>query len=148
MDVAYFTSKWRRNDLSERSAAQQHFLDLCELLDHPKPADVDATGERFTFEKLTQQRDGGRGWADVWKRGCFAWEYKGKHKDLDEAYKQLLRYREALENPPLLVTCDMEQFVIHTNFTGTAPDVYTIPHLRLREPRMLEVLRCVFHDPD
>ncbi len=28
---------------------------------------------------------GGQGWADVWYKGRFAWEYKGKHKDLDRA---------------------------------------------------------------
>jgi hypothetical protein len=32
-----------------------------------------------------------RGFADVWKKGCFAWEYKGKKKNLDDAYQQLLR---------------------------------------------------------
>ncbi len=47
--------------------------------------------------------------ADVWKKGCFAWEYKGKHANLDEAYQQLLQYREALENPPLLVVSDIER---------------------------------------
>ncbi len=36
----------------------------------------------------------------------FGWEYKGKHKDLKAAYSQLLQYREALENPPLLVVCE------------------------------------------
>ena len=58
------------------------------------------------------------GWADVWKRDHFGWEYKGKHKDLDAAYKQLLLYREDLENPPLLVVCDMDRFEVHTNFTA------------------------------
>jgi hypothetical protein len=37
------------------------------------------------------------------KKGCFAWEYKGKKKNLDAAYQQLLRYRESLLNPPLSV---------------------------------------------
>jgi hypothetical protein len=41
--------------------------------------------------------DGSDGWADVWHHGFFGWEYKGKHKDLGEAYKQLLQYREDLE---------------------------------------------------
>jgi uncharacterized protein YaeQ len=60
--------------------------------------------------------------ADVWWRGKFAWEYKrkGKHRDLVDAYRQLLQYREALENPPLLVVCDIARTEIHTNFTGTA----------------------------
>ena len=37
----------------------------------------------------------------------FAWEYKGQHANLDKAYDQLLQYREALENPPLLIVSDM-----------------------------------------
>lgn len=56
----------------------------------------------------------------------FGWEYKGKHKNLNAAYDQLLLYREALENPPLLVVCDMDRFVIHTNFTATANKTYEI----------------------
>ena len=35
MNPAEFQDKWRRAELTERSAAQQHFLDLCELLDDP-----------------------------------------------------------------------------------------------------------------
>ena len=100
MTVSQFIQKWKRSELKERSAAQEHFLDLCELFDHPKPADDDPTGERFTFEKGAGKLDGGDGWADVWKRGHFAWEYKGKHKDLDAAYRQLQQYRDDLENPP------------------------------------------------
>lgn len=108
-----FIAKWKQVALTERSAAQQHFLDLCELLDYPKPAEVDPTGEWFTFEKGASKHGGGDGWADVWKRGFFGWEYKGKHKNLEEAYDQLLLYREALENPPLLVVCDMDRLRTH-----------------------------------
>src|SRR5205809_1147447 len=64
------------------------------------------------------------GFDDVWKRGHFGWEYKGKKKDLKAAYEQLLRYREALDNPPLLVVCDLDRFEVHTNFTGTTKRVY------------------------
>jgi hypothetical protein len=60
-----------------------------------------------------------RGFADVWKKGCFAWEYKGKKKNLDEAYKQILRYRESLLNPTLLVVCDFDRYIVKTNFNGT-----------------------------
>ena len=62
----------------------------------------------------------------MWKRGHFAWEYKGKHKDLKAAYEQLLQYREALENPPLLVVCDLDRFEIHTNFTNTPANVHAL----------------------
>ena len=34
-----FIAKWQKVQLSERSACQQHFLDLCELLGQPKPAE-------------------------------------------------------------------------------------------------------------
>jgi hypothetical protein len=100
MDAPHFIAKWRNTELTERSASQQHFLDLCELFGHPKPAEADPTGESFTFERGASKQSGGEGWADVWKKGFFGWEYKGKHKDLAAAYKQLLDYREALESPP------------------------------------------------
>ena len=79
------------------------FIDLCRLVGHPTPAEDDPTGQTFTFEAGATKPRGGQGWADVWKKGYFAWEYKGKHKDLDAAYQQLLQYRESLHNPPLLV---------------------------------------------
>lgn len=46
-----FIKKWAASDLSERSAAQQHFLDLCALLGEPTPAEADPTADSYTFEK-------------------------------------------------------------------------------------------------
>ena len=149
MTPQQFIAKWQRVTLSERSACQQHFLDLCELLGQPKPAEADPEGTWYTFEKGVQTSEGGKGWADVWMRGHFGWEYKGKHKDLKAAYKQLLLYREALENPPLLVVCDMDRFEVHTNFTGTAKQKSTPstwPGWPL--PANLDILRRVFTDPE
>jgi len=74
LNVTEFISKRRRTLLTERSASQQHFLDLCDLLGHPKPAAADPDGSSFTFERGTSKRDGGDGWADVWKKGCFGRE--------------------------------------------------------------------------
>jgi hypothetical protein len=142
-----FIAKWRNVQLTERSASQQHFLDLCEVLEHPKPAEADPAGEWFTFERGADKRGGGRGWADVWKRGHFGWEYKGKRKNLEAAFDQLLLYRESLENPPLLVVCDMDRILVHTNFTAAVNRVHTIPLEALGEPENLNVLRAVFHDP-
>ncbi len=45
-----FVAKWRQTTLKERSAAQEHFLDLCHLIGHPTPAEADPTGSIFTFE--------------------------------------------------------------------------------------------------
>ena len=91
------------------------------------------------------KQGGGDGWADVWKKGCFGWEYKGKHKDLDAAYKQLLDYRDALHNPPLLVVCDMDRFSVHTNFTNTRERLLRVRHATPAEDRRSAALptsRC------
>ena len=112
-----FIAKWRANTRLERAACQEHFIDLCGLLNEPTP-NTDPTGATHAFEKGAAKATGGDGWADVWRKGCFAWEYKGKHRDLEAAHRQLLLYAGALGNPPLLVTCDMDRFVIRTNWTN------------------------------
>ncbi|MHC4404282.1 MAG: DNA methyltransferase [Planctomycetota bacterium] len=143
-----FIAKWQRVSLSERSACQQHFLDLCDVLGQPKPAAADPKGAWYTFERGVHKTTGQKGWADVWMRGRFGWEYKGKHKNLDTAYQQLLLYREDLENPPLLVVCDLDRFQIHTNFTGTAKQVHRFDLEGLADPENLDVLRRLFTDPE
>jgi len=44
-----------------RSAAQSHFIDLCEVLGQKHPAAVDHVGDTFTFEKHVSKLDGGKG---------------------------------------------------------------------------------------
>ena len=148
MNASEFIAKWKKVELKERSAAQEHFLDLCRMLGHPTPAEADPTGENFCFEKGAEKHGGGDGFADVWKKDFFGWEYKGKHKDLDNAYNQLLLYRNTLANPFLLVVCDLDRIIIHTNFPNTVSVVHEIPLDRLGEPRSLEILRAVFFDPE
>lgn len=143
-----FINKWKRATLTERSACQQHFLDLCDLLSQPKPAAADPDGAWYTFEKGIRTNEGGQGFADVWLKDKFGWEYKGKHKDLVGAYRQLLKYREALENPPLLVVCDMDRFEIHTNFTGSVKKVYAFGLDELAQPANLDILRKLFSNPE
>ncbi|HQU33931.1 MAG TPA: hypothetical protein PLB88_06405, partial [Thermoanaerobaculaceae bacterium] len=148
MNAQEFIGKWRQVELRERQACQEHFLDLCELVGHPKPAAFDPTGERFCFERGAKKLGGEDGWADVWRKGYFGWEYKGKRKDLKAAYKQLNDYREDLENPPLLVVCDMERIEIHTNFTNTDSQVYDLSLDDLATPAGMRTLRAVFFDPE
>ncbi len=143
-----FIHKWKRANLSERSAYQQHFLDLCDLLGQDKPAAADPDGAFYTFERGLHKMDGSRGWADVWLKGHFAWEYKKKHRDLHAAYSQLQLYRDDLENPPLLVVCDLDRFEIHTNFTNTVKQVHRFDLDHLAEPANLDVLRNIFTAPD
>ncbi len=129
MTAAEFKKKWSRYQGKETSAYQEHFSDLCRLLGQPTPNEADPSGtDFFCYQKrvvkdaelfdadATDAEPGERGFADVWKKGCFAWEYKGKKKNLDEAYKQLLRYRESLLNPPLLVVCDFDRYIVKHQF--------------------------------
>ena len=75
MNASDFVAKWRHVELTERASAHSHFIDLCRLVDHPTPVEADPKGEWFTFERGLTKRTGKRGWADVWKRGYFAFEY-------------------------------------------------------------------------
>ncbi len=81
LSVDAFIRKWQANELKERSAAQEHFIDLCHVLGEPTPADADPTGESYCFERGATKATGGEGWADVWKRGCFGWEYGSDLED-------------------------------------------------------------------
>jgi hypothetical protein len=146
--VDAFIHKWRAAELKERSAAQEHFLDLCRLLDEPTPAEADPRGDFYCFERGATKTSGGEGWADVWKRGCFGWEYKGKRKNLDAAFGQLQQYALALENPPLLVVCDLDRFVIRTNWTSTVSEKHEFSLEGLRDPRTLQKLKWVMSDPE
>ncbi|WP_419552883.1 class I SAM-dependent DNA methyltransferase [Candidatus Poriferisodalis sp.] len=143
-----FISKWRASTLTERSASQQHFLDLCELLGEPKPADVDPHGESYCFERGARKDSGGDGWADVWKRHHFAWEYKGKRKGLDTAFGQLRQYSLALENPPLLIVSDMERFRIRTNWTNSVSKVYEFDLADLADAETRDLLKWALSDPE
>ena len=143
-----FIATWRDTTLKERSAAQSHFNDLCRLLGEPTPTEADPHGEWFCFEKGVKKTGGGDGWADVWRKGCFAWEYKGKHKDLGAALRQLQQYALALDNPPLLIVCDLDAIEIHTHFTNSVHTVYRLALADLADPAKLDWLRWAFADPD
>lgn len=143
-----FIAKWRNTELKERSASQSHFNDLCALLGLLDPISADPKGEWFAFEKGASKTTGGEGWADVWRRGCFAWEYKGPKKDLDKAFSQLLQYAVALENPPLLIVSDMDRIRIHTNWTNTVQEVHEFRLDDLLDGQVRERLKRAFTDPE
>src|ERR1022692_4736116 len=163
MTATEFKKKWSRYQGKETSAYQSHFDDLCRLLGEQTPNEADPSGsDFFCFQKrvvkdaelfeLHETPDASepaeRGFADVWKKGCFAWEYKGKKKNLDEAYKQLLRYRESLLNPPLLVVCDFDRYIVKTNFNGTVQEVHEFTNAEIDRPENLRILRALFSDPE
>ncbi|ODM70509.1 class I SAM-dependent DNA methyltransferase [Bradyrhizobium elkanii] len=143
-----FIRKWKNVELNERAAAQSHFIDLCRMLGEPAPTDADPTGEWYAFERGATKTTGGEGWADVWKRDHFGWEYKGKRKDLKAAFAQLQQYALALENPPLLVVCDMDRFEIHTNWTNSVSAVHEFGLGDLRDANVRQKLKWAFSDPE
>lgn len=143
-----FIAKWQSAHAKERSASQEHFLDLCRLLDEPSPNSADPQAVTYCFEKGINKVGGGHGWADVWKRHCFAWEYKSQYQDLDRAFVQLQRYALALENPPLLVVSDMKTIRVYTNFTNTVQEIHEISLSNLIHQDSRQLLKWVFTDPD
>ena len=46
----------------------------------PTPAKADPFGDTYCFELGSRKDTGEDGWADVWKRHDFAWEYKGSRR--------------------------------------------------------------------
>ena len=165
MNAHEFIKEWAASTQSERATAQEHFIDLCRLLNEPTPNEGDPTGGIYAFEKGAKTPDGD-GFADVWLDKHFAWEYKGKHKDLGAAYKQVQTYREALGNPPLLVVSDIDRFEVHTNWTNTETWIYHFRNgdIALDEPAevttyggpaadapnltALQVLKALFEEPE
>ena len=148
MRPGVFIAKWQASELTERSAAQSHFIDLCQLLGEPTPTDADPKGERYCFERGARKDTGGDGWADVWKRGCFAWEYKGKHANLDAAFNQLRQYALALENPPLLIVSDMVRFRIRTNWTNCVSVLHEFALDDLADGAFRDKLKWAMSDPE
>lgn len=143
MTPAQFIAVWQSSKLTERAGAQPHFDDLCDLLGVEKPREP----ENYCFERGAKKSGGGDGWADVWKRGFFAWENKKPGRNLDKALKQLTDYALQLESPPLLVVCDRERIIIHTAFTGYPDEPREVRIEELADESKRQLLQWVFTDP-
>lgn len=152
MQAQEFIRKWQSgapaNELNERAGAQAHFIDLCRLLGVPEPADP----ERYCFERGVTKTGSARtrtdGFADVWLRGHFAWEYKAPGKSLEGALRQLMMYALPLENPPLLVVSDRLVIEVHTHFTGTPSECHRFKLDEFGDPAVQQKLRALWLDPE
>jgi hypothetical protein len=133
MDLAGFVDQWRKNSSgSERSNKDHFILDLCDVLDVPRPAP--ATGDRardlYVFEAdVLSVHEGGTITtlkADLHKRGCFILEAKqgsepgdpkvggarrgtpAWNRMMQEAQGQAISYARSMDDPPpFIVTCDI-----------------------------------------
>ena len=147
MTPEQYIDKWSRIDRTERQAAQEHFIDLCRVLGERTPNEA-ADPDSYTFEKGVNKIDGTGGFADVWKRGCFGWEYKKDRANLDRAYQQLQLYSVALENPPLLVVSDTRRFRVYTNWTNTVQEKHEFTLEDIAHTETRELLQNVFRHPE
>ncbi len=137
-----FKAKWSRAGFNEQQGAQEFFLDLCGLVGHLTPAEVNDP-ENFTLEKRIPV-----GRADAYKADFFGWEFKGNSAKLPDAFNQLLQYQVYLRTPPLLVVSSFDAIRVQTNFRNLETVVYDIPVSEIDDARHLSVLRYLFHDPD
>ena len=51
-----FIAKWRRSRGQESAGAQEWFIDLCRVVEHPTPAELDPRQEWYTFERAVRSR--------------------------------------------------------------------------------------------
>lgn len=140
-----FIQHWKGSTLNERQGAQIHFSQLCDLLEVPKPTGTSLM-DGYGFEVNVDKAGGGSGYADGWKRGCFAWEYKSPGRDLGEALKQLKLYASDLENPPLLIVSDMRRIELHTNWTSMVQEKHVLELDDLADARLRQKLKWAFSE--
>jgi len=147
MTAAEFKKKWSRYQGKETSAYQSHFDDLCRLLGQPTPNEADPSGtDFFCFQKgvikdaeLLGLDDSGserpkKGFADVWKKIVSAGNTRANTKISTRPTNKLLRYRESLLNPPLLVVCDFDRYIVKTISTARCKPFTNSPTTRLTIP--------------
>ena len=143
-----FIAKWGPGGpafhLNEEQGAQSHFIDLCDLLGVPRPGSESG----YVFEQGGRIAGQAGGYADVYKRGAFAWENKAPGKNLDAALRQLLGYTLALDNPPLLVVCDRLTLRVHTQFNGHPSERHDIALAELEQHEKRELLKRVWTAPE
>ncbi len=84
----------------------------------------------------------------MWYKGKFAWEYKGKHRDLDDAYAQLLAYKGDLDNPPLLVVCDFLEYRIYPQWPNTSGLPFVFHNEDLLRPDYLRFITWLLESPE
>ena len=143
-----FIAKWGPGgpafELNEEQGAQSHFLDLCDLLDVPKPG----SEAGYRFEEKSNVIGGRTGYADVFKSATFAWENKAPGKNLIDALRQLQNYSLALNNPPILVVCDRLVIRVYSQFNGHPTETFDTLLAELDQPEKLARLRRIWLDPE
>ena len=142
MTPEHFIATWENTALNEEQGAQSWFNDLCELIGHEKPRG-ERNGLVYAFEHRIET-----GKADAYYENHFAWEFKAREGQLDEAMRQALGYSMYLKTPPLLVVSAFNVIRIRTNFPGMESVQREIRIADLEQPEIRDVIKRVFTDPE
>ena len=115
--------------------AQSHFLDLCELLNVPKPGSAPG----YLFKDRLCRR--------VHARRVCVGEQSARQKPRCRA-QAVADLSLALENPPILVVSDRLSIRIHTQFTGHPSQTHTVTMAEMDQPDKLALLRRIWTAPE
>lgn len=132
---------------NERTAAREHFLDPCDLVNEPQ-AGSDPTGSTYAFENDAFNAKQGEGRADFWRHGRFAWDHNSTGRDVVVAHRQLPLYSVGRENPLLLIVSGIKRSVSRVNWAVYATVRHDILLDGLLKPRQLALLKSALpaHD--
>ena len=149
MNVHDFVNKWKNSTLKEALRPLNHISMICALyLTNPRLRIQIKPAIGIASKRGARKDIGGDGWADVWKKDHFAWEYKGKHASLDKAFDQLRQYCLALANPPLLIVSDMQRFRIITNWTNCVSEKHEFSLEDLFDLKHRDQLKWAMSEPE
>lgn len=170
--IKAFIERWQGVTASELATAQSFVLDLCELLEVPKPHPTAAQDYMFERPVTFLHGDGSSsaGRIDCYRRGHFVLEAKklkaGAHtKGFDDgllrARSQGEAYARALPaadgRPPFVLVVDVGTVIeVYAEFSRTGGTYIPFPDPRshrialadLVDPAVLERLRLIWTDPD
>ena len=167
-----FIARWQGVTASELATSQSFIIDLCELLDVPRPhptPEQDYMFERpVTFSYADGSTSAGR--VDCYRRGRFIAESKKLKAALDserfsrtlrEAHAQAQNYARALPpdegRPPFLLVLDVGTVIeVYAEFSRSGGTYTAFPDARshrialsdLVRPEIRERLRLIWTDPD
>ena len=171
-DAQAFVARWQGVTASELATAQSFVMDLCELLEVPKPHATAAQDYMFERPITFTHGDGSSspGRADCYRRGHFVLEAKklqaGSHTKgfdvgLQKARTQAEDYARALPaaegRPPFLLVVDvgtvLEVYAEFSRSGGTYtpfpdPRSHRLALAELAQPEARQRLRLIWTEPD
>ena len=170
--VEGFIARWYGIGANENATAQTFVIELCEVLDLPRPYPTPEQNYMFERPITFTHGDGSTapGRIDCYRRGCFVLEAKKLKAQEDSirfqegmlrARSQAEEYARALSaaegRPPFVLAVDIAQRIeVYAEFSRTGGTYTPFPDPRshrialpeLRRPELQERLRLIWQEPD